>query len=81
MGAVKAQLLDREERVTCPTCKGEREVWYAAHRVERYAWPDEPDGVRTRVDRFPTPHRCGQCDGFGYISIAPITTGEPPLPF
>lgn len=84
MGAVKALALEQAEahRVKCPTCKGEGVVWRRAHRVIRYAWPDEPDGLRTRIDKRPTKQPCGLCGGVGYLTSTPFDGGgEEPLPF
>ena len=85
MGAVKAMALEQAEAgtqsVPCPTCGGSGRVWYRAHRTVRYAWPDEPDGLRTRIDKRPTKQPCGLCGGAGYLTNTPFGGGEEPMPF
>jgi len=75
MGAVKAALLERMEeevRVTCPDCNGACSVLIHKHRVR----PTE-DGIRVRVDKWPTSVICDRCDGMGSIRVTDPDT----LPF
>lgn len=72
MGAVKAQLLDRPTRVTCPTCKGSGKLTYRASR-----FVTEIDGYRRVTDRRPTTHYCGTCGGLGALDNTPLSSELP----